>query len=107
MAENYEAIFESFSLSVTERPAFRVFAKLIFIAWESREAAEVAVTGELPAPPRMISHIKEQLELLVQTQEQITEGQPLCSVLDTSYFSMPVVMQASLANQGLAPGVGP
>jgi hypothetical protein len=104
MAENYEAIFESFPLSITESPAFRVFAKLIFMAWGSREAAEVALTGELPAPPRMIPHIKEQLELLVQRQEQTAEGQPSGDATDINYLSMG--MQASPANQGPVLSVG-
>ncbi|KAK5659838.1 hypothetical protein OQA88_13301 [Cercophora sp. LCS_1] len=64
MAENYEALFESFGMSTNDHPSFQVFGKLILTAWEAREAAAVEVSSEPPIPPRMIAHVKQQLGLI-------------------------------------------
>lgn len=87
MAENYEALFDAFVISDNEAPAFRVFAKLILQAWGTREAAESVITGESPSPPRMVSHARQQLQLL-ELQDQKTGIEPSSVAADTNYFAL-------------------
>ncbi|KAK1751130.1 hypothetical protein QBC47DRAFT_406383 [Echria macrotheca] len=109
MERHYDAIFEAFTMSAYERPNFRVFARLILMGWEEREAAEVAACpGKVPVPPRIVTHIRGQLEQL-EREEQMGQGR-MCgsetaAVVDASYlaFGIPATPPTS---QGLMNGGG-
>lgn len=98
MDENYQALFRSFGMSINEHASFRVFAKLILSAWQAREAAELRASGEPPNPPRMVSHAKQQLELMERKEESATGG---TSAFAAALSYSMVDMSMDSADQGL------
>ncbi|KAK0610961.1 hypothetical protein B0T14DRAFT_529379 [Immersiella caudata] len=93
MSDNYEALFPSFYISDKDRPIFEVFAKPIVLAWEIRETAAARSGLERPAPPKIVVHVRQQLELMQQEKHNGTRGAE--SVQNMNYFTMGLSVDAT------------
>lgn len=97
MSDNYEAWFDSRLRD--DSPFFQIFTKIVFQAWEAREAASEQL-GETSTPPRIVSSIRHTLARIVQRARD-TDADQSNTIMGVGIdeFPMPMPMPMGFDNQ--------
>lgn len=103
MSDNYEAQFV-FLCEDSESPFFKIFTKIVLLAWEAREAA-FSQLGEPLMPPKIVSSIRHRVAQIAQNA-QIADAQQPNGVMGIGMNNFPVSMAMGSGSHGLLNNMG-